>query len=202
MTIDVGTGDGRAILAAAAREPTTLAIGLDADAASMAESSRRAERRPGRPRRGGLENALFVVAAAESPPVELKGLAAGVTVTFPWGSLLRGCLGTDPAVAAGISALVAPAGTLALLLAPAERDGLRAIPTRVDEVIGAARSAFESAGLVFVVGRPASAEEIRASRSTWARRLLASPSRTADEDDRRAVLVRFRCPASRGPSRG
>ena len=62
MTIDVGTGDGRHVLAAAAARPETLAIGLDASAAGMAEASRKAARR------GALPNALFAVAAAEHPP--------------------------------------------------------------------------------------------------------------------------------------
>ena len=62
MAIDLGTGDGRAVLAAAAARPDTLAIGVDANAAGMCEASRRAHRR------GALPNALFAVAAAEHPP--------------------------------------------------------------------------------------------------------------------------------------
>jgi 16S rRNA (adenine(1408)-N(1))-methyltransferase len=49
------------VLARAARWPDTLAIGVDANAAGMAEASRRAARR------GTLPNALFAVAAAEHP---------------------------------------------------------------------------------------------------------------------------------------
>jgi tRNA G46 methylase TrmB len=62
VAIDLGTGDGRYVLAAAAARPETLVIGLDASAAAMAEASRRAERR------GALPNALFAAAAAEHPP--------------------------------------------------------------------------------------------------------------------------------------
>ena len=62
MTLDVGTGDGRHVLASAAEDPDTLVIGVDANAAGMAEASRRAMRRGARP------NALFAVAAAEHPP--------------------------------------------------------------------------------------------------------------------------------------
>jgi 16S rRNA (adenine(1408)-N(1))-methyltransferase len=62
VTLDLGTGDGRHVLAAAARRPDVLAIGVDANAAGMAEASRRASRR------GALPNALFAVAAAEHPP--------------------------------------------------------------------------------------------------------------------------------------
>jgi 16S rRNA (adenine(1408)-N(1))-methyltransferase len=60
--LDLGTGDGRYVLAAAAARPDTLVIGVDANAAAMAEASRRAARRD------ALPNALFAVAAAEHPP--------------------------------------------------------------------------------------------------------------------------------------
>nr|WP_169542212.1 hypothetical protein [Solirubrobacter soli] len=45
------------MLAAARARPDTLTLGLDANAAAMARSSRRAP-----------DNALYVVAAAEHPP--------------------------------------------------------------------------------------------------------------------------------------
>lgn len=62
MAIDLGTGDGRYVLRAAAENPDTLFIGVDANAAAMAGASRRATRRD------ALPNALFAVAAAEHPP--------------------------------------------------------------------------------------------------------------------------------------
>ena len=62
MAIDLGTGDGRYVLRAAAERPNTLVIGLDANTAAMAAASRRAARR------NALPNALFAVAAAEHPP--------------------------------------------------------------------------------------------------------------------------------------
>jgi 16S rRNA (adenine(1408)-N(1))-methyltransferase len=191
VTIDVGTGDGRAVLATAARDPRVLVIGLDPEAASMAEASRRAARPA---RKGGLPNALLVAAAAEAIPAELGGIADSVTVRFPWASLLRGSLGADAEVAGGIAALVAPGGTLELLLAPAERDNLGGIPTEPAAVVAAARATFEALGLAFVEGRVATAAEIRASGSAWARRLLGGQDGGASRVDRRPVLVRFHNP--------
>jgi 16S rRNA (adenine(1408)-N(1))-methyltransferase len=183
VAIDVGTGDGRAVVASAAREPTTLVIGLDANAASMAEASRRAA---GPARKGGLDNALFVLAAAEAPPAELRALASMVTVRFPWGSLLRGCLGRDSVVVGGIAGLLAPAGTLELLLAPSDRDALDGLPTEAAAVIAAAAEAFGAADLRMVQARPATDGEVRASGSTWARRLLSNPG-----SNREVVAMRF-----------
>jgi 16S rRNA (adenine(1408)-N(1))-methyltransferase len=78
--IDLGTGDGRFVLAAAAAHPERLVVGIDASAAAMAEASRRAAANP---RRGGLPNALFVVAGAEVLPPELDGSADWLTAWFP-----------------------------------------------------------------------------------------------------------------------
>ena len=193
----MGTGDGRAVLAAAAREPTTLAIGIDASAAAMAEASRRAARSA---RKGGLGNVRFVLAAAESLPPVLAGRAALVTVLFPWGSLLRGCLGLDAAVACGVAGLVAPTGVLELLLAPAERDRLAGVPTSEGAVIEAATRAFEAHGLGVVVARAATPAEVAATGSSWARRLGIAGSRNGSKAsngsngtsvDRSPVLIRL-----------
>ena len=69
-TIDLGTGDGPYVLAAAAADPDRLIIGVDANSAAMAWASRRAVAKP---TRGGLPNARFVVAAVEALPPELAG---------------------------------------------------------------------------------------------------------------------------------
>lgn len=134
----------------------------------MAEASRRAA---GPARKGGLPNAAFILAAAEAPPPELCGAADLVTVLFPWGSLLRGCVDGDARVAAGVAGLVAPGGTLELLLAPSVRDGIDGLPLEPTELAAAVRSAFGTFGIDMELARPASDAEVRASGSTWARRL-------------------------------
>lgn len=171
------------MLATAAREPRTLVIGLDANAPAMAEASRRAA---GPARKGGLANAAFILATAETPPPELRGAADRVGVLFPWGSLLRGCVGGDARVAAGVAGLVAPAGTLELLLAPSVRDGLDGLPLELEALVAAVRSAFEGMGLGLELARPASDAEVRDSGSTWARR-LGSQRPT----DRRVMLMQL-----------
>jgi 16S rRNA (adenine(1408)-N(1))-methyltransferase len=193
VTIDVGSGDGRAVLAAAAFDPRTLAIGMDANAAAMAEVSRRAAKPS---RKGGTPNAAFIRAAAEAPPAVLAGIASQVSVLFPWGSLLRGCLGADPAVAAGVAGLVTPGGSLDLLLAPSVKDGLDGLPIEPARVVDAAASAFAEFGLELVEGRLAAPGEVRASGSTWARRLGTAPAaadgvRPASTPTRAVTLVRL-----------
>jgi 16S rRNA (adenine(1408)-N(1))-methyltransferase len=188
VTIDVGTGDGRAVLDAAAREPATLVLGLDASAAAMAEVSRRAA---GPARRGGRPNARFLVAAAETPPAAIQGIADLVSVRFPWGSLLRGCVGLDAPAAAGVAALVAPGGTLELLLAPSARDGLDSVPLEVSAVVAGVAAAFDPFGLAVSTGRPASAAEVAGSGSTWAKRLRHGDATGRSGADRSVTLVRL-----------
>src|ERR671931_2499377 len=53
VLVDVGTGDGRFVLAHARAKPRTSAIGLDPVASAMESSSRSAGRKPGR---GGIPN--------------------------------------------------------------------------------------------------------------------------------------------------
>lgn len=176
------------MLGTAAREPGSLAIGLDANAAAMAEASRRAARPA---RNGGLANAAFILSAAEAPPPELCGLADHVTVMFPWGSLLRGCVGAGDGdgagrVAAGVAGLVAPGGNLELLLAPSVRDGIEGLPLDPNELASAVRGAFERFGLDMELARPTSASEVRTSGSTWARRLGSQRP-----DDRAVMLMRL-----------
>jgi 16S rRNA (adenine(1408)-N(1))-methyltransferase len=107
------------VLAAAAAQADRLVVGVDANAAAMATASRRAAAKPSR---GGLPNALFVVAAAEALPNELDGVADLVTVHFPWGSLLRGLLAVDPAIMAGLTRVLRPGGSLRLLVSATVRD--------------------------------------------------------------------------------
>jgi 16S rRNA (adenine(1408)-N(1))-methyltransferase len=173
--VDLGTGDGRSVLARARREPGAVVVGIDASAAAMAESSLRAARPA---RKGGLPNALFVVAAAERPPAELAGIAAEVSVLFPWGSLLRGALALDDAgaVAAGIAGLVAPGGVVRMLLSIDPHDRLSTPPpTAADRRSSTERWARH--GLDLCVLEPVGAAEAAASGSTWARRLRAGHDR-------------------------
>jgi 16S rRNA (adenine(1408)-N(1))-methyltransferase len=164
------------VLAAAAAEADRLVVGVDASAAAMAEASRRAARRP---ERGGLPNALFVVAAAEALPDELDGLADLVTVHFPWGSLLRGLVAADPAVMGGLARVQRPGATLSLLLSATDRDRGAGVGAISDPTLAAMADAYGRHGLAVTRVRPATPADVAAARSTWGRRLGAGDRRPA-----------------------
>jgi 16S rRNA (adenine(1408)-N(1))-methyltransferase len=169
VIIDLGTGDGRAALALAQAEPTTLVIGVDADVASMAETSRRAAQTAAR---GGRPNLLFVAAAAESPPVELIGLADEVRILFPWGSLLRGVLGRDDRIVRGIAALARPGATVTAAISVTPADGVGTIRELDAATLADLQRELRTSGLRLTGSRRLDREEVRATRSTWGRRLL------------------------------
>src|SRR5215210_4592216 len=89
-----------------------------------------------------------------------------MTIHFPWGSLLRGVLGHDDIALAGIAALLAPGAAVAALVSVIERDGVAGPAENL-----AAR--YASQGLALARMRPASPAEVRASGSSWAKRLRA-----------------------------
>lgn len=94
VIVDLGTGDGRFVRHLAQRCPTRAVIGVD----TSGENPRRASQR-------APENTLFVVSDALALPGELHRLATGVTVNFPWGSLLRGLLNGHTGLLDGLHAL-------------------------------------------------------------------------------------------------
>jgi 16S rRNA (adenine(1408)-N(1))-methyltransferase len=164
------------VLATAAAEPDRLVVGVDASAAAMAEASRRAGRRAGR---GGLANALFVVAAAEALPAELDGLADRVTVHFPWGSLLHGLLTADPAVLGGLARVLRPGATLSMLVSSTARDSRAGVGPIDQRSLAALAGAYHQSGLAVTRVRPATLDDVAASRSTWGKRLGAGAQRPA-----------------------
>ena len=167
--MDLGTGDGRSVLARATADRCALVLGIDAAAAAMAESSRRADR-------AQLANAIFLVAGAEALADAdwLAGTTHLVTVTFPWGSLLRGVLGVaDGAILDAIASVLRPDGRLDVLASIVPTDGVPGMPCLDATAEAAIAATWRRAGLELASMRPATPAEIDASGSTWARRLAA-----------------------------
>ncbi len=142
----------------------------------MAEASRRAARPVAR---GGISNALFVVAAAERPPRELLATADELMINLPWGSLLRGALGIDDAAAQGIAALMKPGASLTALVSVTPRDGLELGAMGEPGASNQLADRWANHGLQLVSVWPATETEVTATGSTWAQRLGVGRSRPA-----------------------
>jgi hypothetical protein len=172
--MDMGAGDGRFVLARAAERPDELVLAIDASHAAMRESSWRAGRSP---RRGGLQNALFIASSLDALPAELSGLSSSlVTVHFPWGSLLQAVLGRDEQGADRLARLVGQGGLLRLLVSASERD---AVGGAVELDPAEIAATYEPRGFVVEQCRPATLDDVNAARSSWGRRLLAGAGNRA-----------------------
>ena len=142
----------------------------------MAEASRRAARSPAK---GGLPNALFVVAAAERIPLELNRVANDLTIAFPWGSLLRGTLALDEAAARGIADLLAEGATASATFSIEDRDRLDLPRFEIHGERAALAERWSALGLDVCAIRPVTMDELRDMPSTWARRLATGRDRSA-----------------------
>jgi 16S rRNA (adenine(1408)-N(1))-methyltransferase len=157
------------VLRRARQNPEELVIGIDADAAAMADASRRAAASP---RRGGLPNALFLAAPAAELPGPLAGRVDYLTIALPWGSLLRGILQADATMIGRLCATLREGAQIEILLSATERDAATAGVTLGDAADGARLAArLESAGLRSVQVRTASESDVNRLSSGWGRRL-------------------------------
>jgi hypothetical protein len=123
---------------------------------------------------------MFLAEGVERLPAALDGLADHVALLFPWGSLLRGALGLDPAISASIARLVAPGGRLEMIVSVVERDraaiGGGEGPFGAPDV-GMLTRTFADFGFDAVTTCRLSPDEIRTTGSSWARRLRSDPDR-------------------------
>ena len=90
--VDLGTGDGSAVLRLARKDPEVLAIGVDTDANGLRDASHRVARPV---HKGGLPNAVFLLGDARAVLAELPDRVDELRITLPWGSLLRAVLHGD-----------------------------------------------------------------------------------------------------------
>ncbi len=190
VLVDVGCGDGRHTVRWAERRPDALVVGLDAETTRL-DRALTAVRRRKLP-------VVFVGAAVEKPPASLLGRAAELAVVMPWGSLLDGVLGADPAVLRSVLALGGPGAVLDAVVnvrpwdAPASVDRkLAATPEPTREHLTALVGAYAELGWALEPAGWLSDAEARALGSTWASRVVAA---------RASRLLRLRAAGPAGPA--
>ncbi|CAN5778772.1 N/A [soil metagenome] len=173
--MDLGTGDGRAVLHVARRRPEALIIGVDTAAEAMRETSRRAARRPGA---GGAPNALFLVGdATRLDGLEvLAGRVDEVRVSLPWGSLARAVLDAEPSFIDRLVVLLRPGGRVRLLMSLVDRDGGLGRPPLSEGQVRRLAADLAVDRLTIREVRAATSEDVSATGSSWAKR-LGVPSR-------------------------
>lgn len=164
VLLDLGTGDGQFVLRAAresARAGSGLfVIGVDACRENLREASCQAP-----------TNALFVIANAQDLPAELYGLAGQVTINFPWGSLRDGLLQGEPALLAGLRAVMRAGARLEVRL------NASALAEAGWELLPGGHQVAGTLAMGGFAPRPArllDAAALRALPTTWSKRLAFS----------------------------
>lgn len=174
VALDIGAGDGSWAYRHASAHTDVLVIALDPVAENMREWSAKAAKKPGK---GGLPNVLFAVGSVEQPPPELHHLADEITVTLPWGSLMRGLILGDDAILAGIASFAKDGASVRIVLntriyddpVPIEaRDLPDLTPDHVRDVL---IPAYDRHDLEITAAREMQAEEVAAIGTTWGKRL-------------------------------
>jgi 16S rRNA (adenine(1408)-N(1))-methyltransferase len=182
VTVDLGAGDGRFAYRYAQQHSERFTIAIDPVAENLAEMSAKAA---GKPARGGVPNALFVVGSVERVPDELRAIADEAFVNLPWGSLMRGLILGDAAVLGGVASLAKPGAAVRVVLntrifddpVPLEaRDLPELTPEYARETLA---PVYERHGLRLIEARWMDADEVAALGTTWAKRLShRSPPRS------------------------
>lgn len=182
VVLDLGTGDGKHVLRVARARPEALVIGVDAVSEAMAASAARSASKPSR---GGVENAIFVLASLERLPSAFEQIATEVSVNFPWGSLLRAVGAPEPEGMQRIARLLREGGSLTALLnadaAEQERHAQRLSLPPLEDAEHVRRKlipGWEQAGFEDVRWRRLESGERPPARTTWGQRLVRGSGRS------------------------
>lgn len=157
IQIDVGTGDGRFVGHVAQASPNRFVIGVDACRENLYDTSRRAP-----------ANVLYVIANAQALPAELHGLAAHISINFPWGSLLDGLLNADAGLLAGLQAVARPNAALTVRL---NGGAMAEVGWKLDEGVAQVEAVLAANGFRMRVPTPMLAQELKRFPTTWAKRI-------------------------------
>jgi 16S rRNA (adenine(1408)-N(1))-methyltransferase len=177
LVVDIGTGDGKHVLAEARRRPDMLVVGIDAQPDAMRRTALRAAAKPAR---GGLPNALFVWAAVEQLPLELRDVSE-LHCLMPWGSLLRALIEPRSAVLRDVAVRCVSGAPFLITLnlhawrPPVPEVGASAEPTPTSAVEQLA-PAYAAAGWTLASADYLDAAQIADLGTSWTKRLRASRS--------------------------
>jgi 16S rRNA (adenine(1408)-N(1))-methyltransferase len=179
--MDIGTGDGRFVSAAARANPNKFFIGIDANVKPLEKPSMRATRKPDK---GGLPNAMFVQAAIEFLPEEFAGVADEIHIHFPWGSLLKAIAAGDAEILASLRKTAALGCVLEIMIGvDVERDATELSRLGLLELTesyfkNSLASRYNAAGFETVEIRQLSRDEWSKIETSWARKLSSGSTRT------------------------
>lgn len=172
VVLDVGAGNAKHAYQLARGAQDTLVIALDAAKDNMQKIAGKAQASPAK---GGAPNLLCLWASAEKPPAELHSVTE-LHSLMPWGSLLRGMLGSDAEMLQGLGRLCVPGAEFLVTLnlhawrPPVPEVGDHPEPTP-DSAMDQLAPYYAAGGWTLNDARYFGAEELDALATSWTRRL-------------------------------
>lgn len=95
IILDLGTGDGKFIYENAKNNPECFWIGVDPNRDGLIKMSSKIYKKEAK---GGLPNAIFIIASIEQLPEELNDLFDEIYINYPWGTLLKHTILATPEI--------------------------------------------------------------------------------------------------------
>ena len=157
ILLDLGTGNGRFVRCMAEQQKDRFFIGVDACRENLRASSLKK-----------LPNAMFVIASAQSLPLELNGLASHITINFPWGSLLGSLLNSDACLLNGLASIACSCAQLAILL---NGEALKTAGWTLEAGADQIERVLNDVGWKMTSRSCLDAHALRSTPTTWAKRL-------------------------------
>jgi len=179
VVFDVGTGDGLYVYRAARSNPNNFYVGIDCNSRPLEKISEKAFRKPAK---GGAPNLLYLLAAVESLPSELEGIANEIHILFPWGSLLRAVALGEREILEKLKRISAPNASMQIVIAfDPQTDKNKLARLEIESLsLTSIRETlvprYEAAGLTLISAELLSQINLK---TTWAQRLRQNPARVA-----------------------
>src|SRR3989344_1793989 len=164
IIVDIGTGDGSFTYEIAKSNPDRFVIGIDPNHNDLVETSRKIYKKP---QKGGLPNALFVLASIEDLPDELNGLADQIFINFPWAGLLTGIVEVEDKTWNSIKRISKLGTIVDIILSYGEGDKL-SLPELDIETM---RGKLLEIGFELAESKKLGPEDLKNYPSTWAKKL-------------------------------
>ncbi len=179
VIVDIGTGDGSFVYELAKNHPDKMVIGIDPNHKGMVDTSRKTLKKP---EKGGVKNALFVLAAVDALPDELAGKANQVYINFPWGTLLSGLVLGDEQTWKNIKKICQDKAVIDIILGYDKSLEIKKVNENLPVLdkkyfSSVLRSKIKNLGLELTEIKPLSSRILKSYPSTWAKKLSFAQER-------------------------
>lgn len=181
VVIDIGTGDGKLVTKLAKEHPDVFVIGIDVDHKSLEKTSAKIYKKPAK---GGLENAMFVLADVNDLPEELNGVANQVFINFPWSNLLKGIVTVDQTTWENIKRVCQPGAVVDVVTGYSASHEDKTVKERglpefsLGYIQNEMANKLRLLGVDLVEAQELDSEKLKEFPSSWAKRLAYGKERT------------------------